>query len=148
MDDKFTEILEGVTDKWHRSCLEPYADLIEELRRRGIPYRKIARILAARFQLAVAWTTIIRFVHLRSKAKKAQRNEELLKRDSAPQVCSTPSAIVVKETPVPKPSPSDNEIQRRIDALKARPSQQPDYEVVFHYDPDEPLRIPPKTQKD
>ena len=41
MDEKFEAILKSLADKPARSCLEPYRELIEELRNRGWTYREI-----------------------------------------------------------------------------------------------------------
>jgi hypothetical protein len=46
MDDKFGGLLDSLPEKPPRSRLEPYSELIVELRRRGRTYREIARILA------------------------------------------------------------------------------------------------------
>src|SRR5688572_15854066 len=62
MDDRFQEILDGMPEKTPRSTLEPYRELISELRRRGRTYREIAHILADKFRLRVAASTIYRFV--------------------------------------------------------------------------------------
>src|ERR1017187_5089462 len=46
MDDKFGGLLDSLPEKPPRSRLEPYSELIVELRRRGRTYREMARILA------------------------------------------------------------------------------------------------------
>jgi hypothetical protein len=150
MEDKFCEILEGVPEAWHRSSLAPYGDLIDELRRRGLPYREIAHILAEKCQLRVAWTTIIRFVHLRSKAQKPASVRKAAKHDGATLVNSNANVILVRKFQAPPPGPSDDEVQRRIAALKALPPEPAKNEDVFQYDPDEPLHLPqkPVTKRD
>jgi hypothetical protein len=60
MDDRFQEILDGVPEKSPRSSLEPYHELISELRRRGRTYREIAHILAERCQFWAAASTVYR----------------------------------------------------------------------------------------
>jgi hypothetical protein len=39
------------------------------------------------------------------------------------------------------------EIQRKIAALKLHPAPAQTKSQLFHYDPNEPLHIPPKTRK-
>jgi hypothetical protein len=51
MDAKFREILDALPNKPPRSRLEPYRELIEELRRRGRTYVDIAGILAEKCQV-------------------------------------------------------------------------------------------------
>ena len=46
MDDKVSEILDGLPPKPPRSRLDPHVTLIEEMRRRGRTYREIAHVLA------------------------------------------------------------------------------------------------------
>jgi len=53
MDAKFKEILDGLPSKRPRSRLEPYGELIRELRRRGRTYRDIADILGEKCQVQV-----------------------------------------------------------------------------------------------
>jgi hypothetical protein len=44
MDDKWIDILSSLPPRPARSRLEPYCDLIEELRRRGRTYREITSV--------------------------------------------------------------------------------------------------------
>ncbi len=144
MKDEFYKILEAVPEAWHRSSLAPYSDLIDELRRRGLPYREIAQILAEKCQLSVAWTTIIRFVHLRSRTQKVASVRKATKHNGAALVSSDANGILVRKFQAPQPNPSDDEVRQRIASLKARPPQSPKHEDVFQYDPDEPLHLPQK----
>jgi hypothetical protein len=61
MDDKFKAILESIPKKRERSKLEPFTELIKQLRRRGHTYREIARILAEKCNMVVASSTLFRF---------------------------------------------------------------------------------------
>lgn len=144
MEDKFSEILEGVPEAWHRSSLAPYGDLIDELRRRGLPYREIARVLAEKCQISVTWTTIIRFVRHRSKTRKIASPHKGTKHGEATRVDPNADGILVRHFPAQQVHPSDDEVQRRIAALKARIPQPQKHENVFQYDPEEPLHLPQK----
>jgi len=42
MNGKFRDILDSLPEKQPRSSLEPYRDLIKELRKRGRTYQEIA----------------------------------------------------------------------------------------------------------
>ena len=72
MDDKLQDILDGMPEKPPRSSLEPYRELIKELRRRGRTYREIAHILAEKCQLRAAASTVNRF--LRKNETWPERN--------------------------------------------------------------------------
>ena len=69
MDDKLQVILDSLPEKRPRSRLEPYCELIDELRRRGRTYREIARILVEKCQLQVSRSTVHDFVRGRSRTK-------------------------------------------------------------------------------
>ena len=58
MEDKFQNILNKVIKKSGRSRLEPYGELIEELRDRGLTYRDLSEILRAKLQLHVTKSTV------------------------------------------------------------------------------------------
>jgi hypothetical protein len=62
MDDRFQDILDGIPEKPPRSSLEPYRELINELRQRGRTYRDIAHILSEKCQLRAAASTVYRFL--------------------------------------------------------------------------------------
>jgi len=63
---KFQAILDSIPPKKPtRSKLEPYAELINELRKRGRSYREIAQILRDRCELSVGVHTLYNFVRVR-----------------------------------------------------------------------------------
>ena len=136
MDDNFRAILDSLPKKRQRSKLEPYTELIDQLRRRGRTYREIARILAEKCDLIVASSTIVRFVASRSKKKhKCSKHRESRK---AP---STVRASI--EMKVTSAAPDDN-VRKRIAALKQRPAKSAQPPKQFEYDPDQPLHLPGK----
>ena len=93
VEDKFQDILSKVTKKSGRSCLEPYGELIDELRGRGLTYRDISDILTDELQFHVPKSTVNDFVRERSRRR----------RNAARQI----SRRVAKSTPiVPKLRPS------------------------------------------
>jgi len=50
MNDKFQDVLNGINAKTGRSRLEPYGELVDELRRHGLTCRDIASVLAQKCQ--------------------------------------------------------------------------------------------------
>ena len=72
MGGQFKDILDSLPEKSPRSRLDPYLELIEELRRRGRTFREIAHILAERCYLETAASTIHDFI--RTRSQRAQRS--------------------------------------------------------------------------
>lgn len=118
MDEAFHKILDSLADKKPRSRLEPYRELIVELRRRGRTYRDIAAILADRCQVPVAHSTIYAYLKVRGGARNA--GQPVRPADSKPNA---------------------DELRQRIAELKSsRPPVEPDASR-FEFDAAEPLRI-------
>ncbi len=142
MSDKFRAILDSLPEKPPRSRLEPYGELIDELRRRRRTYREIVSVLAEKCDLLVSISTIHDFVRAKSKqAKKAAR----LLRTAVPSadIHNTDSTPPRRGVPqLNQGNPTADEVQRRIAALKQRkvpPAANPS--EGFQYNPDEPLRL-------
>jgi predicted TIM-barrel fold metal-dependent hydrolase len=133
VEDKFQDILSKVTKKSRRSRLEPYGELIDELRERGLTYRDISDILTAEFQFQVPKSTVNDFVRERSRRRRnaARRISRI----------AIPAPIVPIATVPPRQGPSEDEVRRRIAALKARKPGTEPATHGFHYNPDEPLRL-------
>jgi DNA-binding transcriptional MerR regulator len=132
MKEQFQSIL-SKAKKSERSRLEPYRELIEQLRERGLTYRDISAILTKELQIPVPKSTVNDFVRAQARERK-NAARRLSRRESA----STPA--------VPLRSPlhsteSYKEIRKKIADLKAKkPAVEPAPDG-FHYDPDEPLRL-------
>jgi IS30 family transposase len=82
MNPSFQEILEGLPPKPPRSKLDPYAELIRELRNRSRSYREIASILKDRCDLSVGVHTLYSFVRTRNLgaaalASSASQNQNI-----------------------------------------------------------------------
>lgn len=146
MEDKLKQILDNLPEKRPRSCLAPYQDLIYELRRRGLTYREISGLLSNELGLHVVATTIIRFVHAQSKAKRKGQ----LHRDSQSVASSETTPCAAKErkfeaaNTLHDPAIS-SEVQARIAVIKSRRPHVSIYPKPFRYDPDEPLRLPTES---
>ena len=133
MDDKFKAILESIPKKRERSKLEPYTELIEQLRRRGHTYREITLILAEKCNLIVVSSTLVRFVAARSKEKRKHPEHHEGRKTRS----TVPASIEVNvSSAVP-----DNDLWKRIEALKQRPAKRAQPSRQFEYDPDQPLDL-------
>lgn len=140
MDEFICKILRGVTEQPARSSLDPWRELVQELRRRGRTYRDIAGILLDHCQVRVAPSTIFRFVRARSKAARKSRIETrqltVPRRIKEGAVPNCPNSI--------REDSKSEEVQQRILALKLKPAAKEQTSQVFNYNPDEPLRLPEK----
>lgn len=137
MDNRFKTILQDLPPKKRqRSKLEPYAELIEQLRRRGHTYREISRILAEKCGLTAVSSTLVRFVAARAKKKqKLLKHRQILNSRGKAQESievNTPAAV------------SANDLWQRIEALKQRSPESVQPSRQFEYDPDQPLQLPRK----
>ena len=136
MDDNFKAILDNLPKRRQRSKLEPYTELIDQLRLRGHTYREIARILEEKCDLLVASSTIVRFVVACSKTqRKGMKHHEI--RKTRATVVGIMDANV---TPVAQ----GDDVLKRIEALKQRPAKNMQPPKQFEYDPDQPLHLPGK----
>ena len=143
MEDKLKEILDNLHEKRPRSCLAPYQELIYELRRRGLTYREIAGLFSKELGLHVVSTTVVRFVHAQSKAKRKGQ----LPRDGQSVASSETTQHAAKERKFEAANTMHDpaiksQIQAQIAAIKSRPPQVPMDPKPFRYDPNEPLRLP------
>src|SRR5438034_5098526 len=143
MDDSFQEILDSLPEKRSRSRLEPYGRLIDELLRRGWT-RGIAGILAEKCQLQVSIRTIHDFVRIRSRSKRTSPKHQAPEPSEKMKVST---ARAEGKTAEEQEIPPVDEVQQRIAALKQRPAPAQTGPKQFHYDPSEPLRLPPKRRK-
>jgi hypothetical protein len=135
MEDKFQDVLNGVSAKPGRSRLEPYAELVDELQREGFTCRNIAALLSEKFQFQTSKSAVNNFV--RARARK--------RRNAARQISrrvSIPTPIVPKPMTLRTgPRPSDDDVRQRIAALKARKPVVAPAADGFYFDPTEPLRL-------
>ncbi len=136
--DTFEEILGSFPPKPSRSRLEPYAELILELHRRGRTYREIVRILSERCNFQTSRSTLNDFVHTRAKRARSFQK----------RVSAEPKPRPQNSAPLPKPTLSSetedatDDIQKRIAALKRRPvPNETGSSQLFNYDPDKPLHL-------
>jgi hypothetical protein len=149
MNDKFECILSSLPEKPPRSRLAPYYALIEELRRRGCTYREIERILVDQCQFKISRSAINNFMRsqARNKPKVLKRhttehaNKRLVSQTDVTDRDINTSAANQDGQP-------EDDVLQRIAALKMRPKTAPKSSKLFQYDPNEPLRIEGKAEKE
>ena len=135
VEDNFQAILSKVTKKSGRSRLEPYGELIDELRDRGLTYRDIADILTDELQFHVPKSTVNDFVRERARRRR-NAARQISRRVATPPPVVPKSAVLHSER-----APSDDEVRQRIAALKARKPATTPSDNGFYFDPSEPLRL-------
>ncbi len=142
MKDKLQDILNTLPEKPPRSRLETYRELIDELRQRGWAYRDIVGVLADKCQLTVSISTLHDFVRLRSLGKRTSAKRAATNEAKATTI--EPKRGVVGSG---QNAANDEEVRRRIAALKARKPEATPSIDEFDFDPTQPLRLirPEKT---
>ena len=135
MDGRFQDILSKVTRKSGRSRLEPYGELIDELRSRGLTYRDISDILTDELQIHVPRSTVNDFV--RERARRRKNASRRISRNVAmpPPIIPKPATLHARQ------GPNDDEVRQRIAAMKARKPVATPSDNGFYFDPTEPLRL-------
>ncbi len=135
MEDKFQDVLNSIDAKQGRSRLEPYGEFVDELRRQGFTCREIAALLLEKFQFQTSKSAVNNFVRARTRRQ----------RNAARQISrhvAIPPPIVAKRAGLHSgPGPSDDEVQQRIAAMKARKPATMSSDNDFYFDPTEPLRL-------
>ena len=141
MKDKLQDILNALPEKPPRSRLETYRELIDQLRQRGWTYRDIAGILADKCRLTVSISTLHDFVRLRSLGKRTSAKRAATDETTATTI--EPKGGVVGSGQ----RAADDEVRRRIAAVKARKPKATPSIGEFDFDPTQPLRLitPEKT---
>ena len=145
MDDKFQDILDSLPEKPPRSRLEPYRQLIAELRQRGRTFREIAHILAEKCHVETAASTIHDFVRVRSRRAQGSATRSSKGTTKSTPV-SSPQALETA-TPAAETGAALDEVRRRISALKVRKSVSKLMQEGFQFDPSEPLRLHKSSKK-
>ncbi len=143
MDERTSEILSHVSEQRARSILDPWRELIEELRLRRRTYRDIAEILQEHCHVCVAPSTVFRFVRARSKAARKARSETW--QLTVPQITGQAAPNFPERI---RNDSKLEEVQQRIFALKSKPAAKEQELQIFNYNPDEPLRLPAKVEAD
>ena len=143
MDAKLKTILKNLPAKKPRSRLEPYRELIREMRRRGRSYREIIQALRDECDLQVSVSTLHDFVRLRSRSLKQNpsRHSGIGQITKAQKRSAELSKDIGRGT-----STQRSRKEHKGRAGPHRESQgtfakMPAKKTLFQYDPDEPLRL-------
>ena len=143
MNEKNKAILSGVAGRKKRSQLTPHRDLICKLHQRGCAFREIARILSENFSLAVAHTTICRFI-TRMEQETVQVRKTKPRKGTPVKIMPVTPTATVKSIPVSAASP--DEVRQRIAALKQQREQLAPTAKQFDYNPEQPLHLVPEDE--
>lgn len=150
MDKSLSEILNAIQPKPPRSKLEPYYELIRELRRRSKTYREIAKILEEHVGLCVDHSTIYDFVRLRARWARTPRHgvdqlpPRTLANGAAPPE-SEAESVVLSSTWAASGEAAD--AHARIEALKRRKPAFKPADQGFHYEEGAPLHLASDSSK-
>lgn len=149
-DNKLREIIESLPEKRSRSRLEPYRQLIAELRRLRRTYREIAYVLGKKCQVQVSATAVHNFVRIHLQRTRNPTRKRTSGRVEAPKADGTAPTesrpVEAIRTPVTRPTISNAEVRQRIEELKHKPPAETP--ALFHYDPEGGLHLSPKSGKD
>ena len=126
----FKEILDGLPERPPRSRLEPYRELILEMRRRGRPLREMAQVLGEKCGVMVVPSTIHDFVNAASMRERKSEPKPLGKARASKLI---PPGTNLEAAP--------DEVERRISALKATQKPPPTVPERFRFESGEPLRL-------
>jgi hypothetical protein len=142
---EFEAILNSLPAKKPRSRLEPYRELILEMRKRGRSYREIMQVLNSSCNLAVGKTTVHDFVRACTKSTRKRRVQgerysyaTNRHRQRLTQQGKTYKHIEEHQQAVAASKALEG-ITRKIKAFKDQPMRTHTKKVVFEYNPDEPL---------
>jgi hypothetical protein len=135
MESKFKDVLKRVLAKPGRSRLEPYGELVDELRHKGLTCRDIAAVLAQKCEFQTSKSAVNNFV--RARARRISNTRRQISRRAG-----IPLPVIPKPaTPHSGLGLSDDEVRQRIAALKARKPATSSPDNGFYFDPSEPLRL-------
>jgi hypothetical protein len=143
VDAKFEAILNSLPAKEPRSRLEPYGELIIEMRKRGRSYREITQVLKKACGLKVGATTVNDFVLAQSKSKAkpslSTSRTTATKKNMEGLTGTYKDSEAHKSTG--RPQKALEGIAKTIKELKDRPPKTRAKKLLFEYNPDEPLQL-------
>ncbi len=143
MDPKFEAILSNLPAKKPRSQLEPYRELIHQMRKRGFGYREIAQVLKKQCGLKVGSSTVNDFVlaQARSKDKVFHAPSKKLATNKDARALRGVTSTYKDSEGTASHRKVFEDSARTIKAVKDIAPQSRTTKPIFEYNPDEPLRI-------
>jgi len=143
VDPKFEAILNNLPAKEPRSRLEPYSELIIEMRKRGHSYREITQVLKKACGLKVGTSTVNDFVLARSRSRarpSVSPSGTIETKKNKKALTGTYTNTKAPES-TRRPQKALEGIAKTIKELKDRPLKTRAKKLLFEYNPDEPLRL-------
>jgi hypothetical protein len=135
MEDRFQDVLNSIRAKPGRSRLEPFGELIDGLRQHGLTCRDIAAVLEEKCQFQTSKSAVNDFVRARSRRRR--KTARRISRSVAIPALILPKTVTLCSVP----GPGEDEVRKRIAALKAREPVTVSSANDFYFDPTEPLRL-------
>jgi IS30 family transposase len=140
MNEKLQSILDQMPAGPPRSKLEPYRDLIRNLRQKRKTYREIAAFLDQHCNVGVHYSTIYDFVHAPNRNPEQDQIQVEPPQPLQP-VLPAENIMTIGGLPNCLPHTPDQDLHARIAAIKRRKSTTQTSKPVFHYEEGEPLRL-------
>jgi hypothetical protein len=144
MDPRLKAILNNLPARPPRSRLEPYHELILEMRKRGRSYREITHVLKQSCGLTVGTSTVNDFVLACSKSTMKHMSptaaDLVVTTKGQKRLIDTYKTHKDLEGIVSTPKALED-ITRKIKEVKDQPPQTRKKKLLFEYNPYEPLRL-------
>jgi len=134
-DDELRQLLDALPERGPRSRLDPFRELIMEMRRRRYSYRDISRFLIERCGVGISHNAVRNFIN-RHCAPASEGRPVRASEDQRTWNAVEPTL------PAPSATEQPQAVRERIEALKRRPQSGPAPDRSFRFDPGEPLNIP------
>jgi hypothetical protein len=143
VDAKCEAILNSLPTKEPRSRLEPYGELITEMRKRGYSYREITQVLKKACGLKVGTSTVNDFVlrRSRSKAKRSVSPSGTIETKQNRRALTGTYRNTKAQESTRQAQKELEGTAKTIKELKDRPLKTRAKKLLFEYNPDEPLRL-------
>ena len=123
-------LLHGLPDQASRSGLEPYRELVLEMRRRNFSYRQVAKVLVERCGFEISHSSIHDFI-------RKHCDTTLPATSSGVEEPTKPATPCLRS----ERRGTDASIRDRIAALKRQKPEPQVEEPAFHFDPSKPLHL-------
>ena len=144
MDPAFQAILNALPANPPRSRLEPYRELILEMRKRGRSYRETASVLRHACDIRVGTSTINDFVLCQTKSRSTRKISATTARattnKNSVELRSTYKDRKDIQGHISTPKALEG-IARNIKEVRDKPPHTREKKLLFEYNPDEPLRL-------
>ena len=138
VDAKLKTILTNLPAKKPRSRLEPYRELIREMRRRRRSYREIIQVLANECDLQISVSTLHDFVRLRSRSTTIAPASSGKSQNAKTGKISRGHSRDIERT---QGEQSNSKERERYTRTNNTSQDKLAKGTLFQYNPDEPLRL-------